>query len=166
MMKVTKSSRVKALEKRVEELAALIEKNVIFGVPTVVPEWQEAKERIEALEEKAVEMQTTLFELNRSIDALRLTWATTGGEFGQTRGHSKKFTESMPIWYFKRLENYEDRRTGPEIFFGVTELPKKPSERKTRKWTSHGGGGRRTGRQRPPAALHGVAAAFQPGFFL
>ncbi|KDP30726.1 hypothetical protein JCGZ_15527 [Jatropha curcas] len=30
----------------------------------------------------------------------------------------KKFTESMPIWYLKRPENYEDRRTGPGIFFG------------------------------------------------
>ncbi|KDP23058.1 hypothetical protein JCGZ_01678 [Jatropha curcas] len=28
-----------------------------------------------------------------------------------------KFTGSMPIWYLKRPENCEDRRTGPGIFF-------------------------------------------------
>ncbi|KDP27128.1 hypothetical protein JCGZ_22037 [Jatropha curcas] len=61
---------------------------------------------------------------------------------GRTGGHSEKFTESMPIWYLKRPENYEDRRTGPGIFFGGTELPKNPLERKTSEWTAaavHGG---------------------------
>ncbi|KDP35456.1 hypothetical protein JCGZ_10849 [Jatropha curcas] len=51
----------------------------------------------------------------------------------------EKFTESMPIWYLKHPENYEDRGTGPGIFFGGTELPKKPLERKTSEWTGHGG---------------------------
>ncbi|KDP31412.1 hypothetical protein JCGZ_11788 [Jatropha curcas] len=73
---MTKFFRVEALEKWVEELAAFIEKNVIVGEPTIIPKWQEAKKRIEALEEKAVKMQTMLFELNRSIEALRLTSAT------------------------------------------------------------------------------------------
>ncbi|KDP42042.1 hypothetical protein JCGZ_03531 [Jatropha curcas] len=41
-----------------------------------------------------------------------------------------KFTESMPIWYLKRPENYEDHRTGPGIFFGGRELSEKPPERK------------------------------------
>ncbi|KDP39991.1 hypothetical protein JCGZ_04223 [Jatropha curcas] len=94
-----------------KELAAFIEKKVIVGEPTIgpewqeakeriaaleekavdiqamlselnVPEWQEAKERIEALEEKAVDMQAMLSELNHFIETLRLTWATTGGEVG------------------------------------------------------------------------------------
>ncbi|KDP41068.1 hypothetical protein JCGZ_03174 [Jatropha curcas] len=48
-------------------------------------------------------------------------------------GRSEKFTESMPIWYEERPENYEDRRTGPGIFFGGMELPKKAFEHKTHK---------------------------------
>ncbi|KDP35672.1 hypothetical protein JCGZ_09110 [Jatropha curcas] len=62
--------------------------------------------------------------------------------------------------YLKRPENYEDRRTGPGIFFGGTELPKKPLERKTSEWTVHGGSARPPRRQRPlstagATALHG-----------
>ncbi|KDP37733.1 hypothetical protein JCGZ_05223 [Jatropha curcas] len=37
---------------------------------------------------------------------------------GRTGGHSEKFTESMPIWYSKCPKKYEDRGTGPGIFFG------------------------------------------------
>ncbi|KDP30548.1 hypothetical protein JCGZ_15257 [Jatropha curcas] len=64
-----------------------------------------------------------------------------------------KFTESMPIWYLKRLENYEDHGTGPE-------LPEKPPERRISKLAGPGGSGRRTRRLWPPApatraAIHG-----------
>ncbi|KDP37647.1 hypothetical protein JCGZ_07847 [Jatropha curcas] len=39
-----------------------------------------------------------------------------------------KFTGNMPIWYLKCPENYGDHRTGPGIFFGGPELPKKLPE--------------------------------------
>ncbi|KDP20584.1 hypothetical protein JCGZ_04211 [Jatropha curcas] len=39
-----------------------------------------------------------------------------------------KFIGSIPIWYSKRPENYEDHGTGPGIFFGGLELPKNPLE--------------------------------------
>ena len=68
-----------------------------------------------------------------------------------------KFTESMPIWYLKRPKNCEDRRTGPGIFFGGMELPKKPLERKTSKSAGHGGGAR------PPA---GFSLYIQPRFVI
>ncbi|KDP29584.1 hypothetical protein JCGZ_19385 [Jatropha curcas] len=76
-----------------------------------------------------------------------------------------KFTESMPIWYLKRPKNYEDRRTGPGIFFGGTELPKKPLERKTSEWTAatvRGSSARPPRLQLPPSTA--AIPALQPGF--
>ncbi|KDP22013.1 hypothetical protein JCGZ_02857 [Jatropha curcas] len=85
--------------------------------------------------------------------------------FGRPGGHSEKFTESMPIWYLKCPENCEGCRTGPGIFFGCTELPKRPLERKASKSAGHGGGsGRRQRRQLPPSVA--AEAALQPGFSL
>ncbi|KDP31750.1 hypothetical protein JCGZ_14982 [Jatropha curcas] len=74
-----------------------------------------------------------------------------------------KFTESMPIWYLKHPENCEDRRTGPGIFFGGRELPKKQSERKTSEWTAaaiHGGSCRPPRRRRQLPPFHGPDATF------
>ncbi|KDP37836.1 hypothetical protein JCGZ_06391 [Jatropha curcas] len=72
----------------------------------------------------------------------------------------EKFTESMPIWYLKPPENYKDRGTGPGIFFGGTELPKKPWTEKLASGQDrvtaaavHGGSSRRPLRRR-----------HQPGF--
>ncbi|KDP24012.1 hypothetical protein JCGZ_27040 [Jatropha curcas] len=53
----------------------------------------------------------------------------------------------MPIWYLKCPKNYEDRRTGPGIFFGGPKLPKKPPEQDK----STGRRARPQGRAHPPS---------------
>ncbi|KDP21884.1 hypothetical protein JCGZ_03252 [Jatropha curcas] len=85
-------------------------------------------------------------------------------EFRPDRRLFGKFTESMLIWYLKRPKNYEDRRTGPGIFFGGTELPKRPLERETSKSTGNGGGGGvcPSRRRRPPSSP-GFSYKYSPG---
>ncbi|KDP23932.1 hypothetical protein JCGZ_27092 [Jatropha curcas] len=104
---MTKSFLVEALEKRVEELAAFIEKNVIVGEPTIAPKWLKAKEHNEALEEKVVEMQTMLSKLNHSIDALRLTLATTDGEVGDGERDPASATQGSEAGDKEKIKNLE-----------------------------------------------------------
>ncbi|KDP38290.1 hypothetical protein JCGZ_05176 [Jatropha curcas] len=78
----------------------------------------------------------------------------------------RKFTESMPIWYLKRSENYEDRRTGPGIFFWGSETPRKASGTKrlasppatAAPAAGHGGGCHRPPDKAAAAALSGKAS--------
>ncbi|KDP47021.1 hypothetical protein JCGZ_10748 [Jatropha curcas] len=84
---MSKTARIKALERRVDEIVTLMNHNKVVGESTsntVINQHDLRETRIESLEEKLRVIETTLSELAHSKQQLTLALATQGGEASNT----------------------------------------------------------------------------------